>query len=308
MNYSREPYHISTEVGRLVSEEDSCCNPNSILAKQNTDYRNGRRALANDFQKKINEREQVALTKRGKACTGVPKTPPERPQGIRTFTHQALLSSGPSIEEPVNPQGIRLRSKKRVYGPRGALFATLQSQSYDQSALYGSIKTFGGQISKTFSHQDILFPTQKTLFRETSQGFSHLRNCDEWEQKVLRSIQHSGYSDSNANTARTIQQIPSRAKSLSPMRNAHKGDASMKDSLSGMSQTFPNRRNRVIANNCEPYATSSPVLPQLHKQIMDAGHKISPGTRKSSARDHQIAELQRQIGELKSQHYVTARK
>lgn len=88
--------------------------------------------------------------------------------------------------------GRPMRAKARPLAPGGVPVASLRSGTYDHLSLYGSIKTFNGEKYKTFSHQNILFPTGKTFAKESSTGFSHMENVHEWEKKCLRTFRRRG--------------------------------------------------------------------------------------------------------------------
>jgi len=185
-----QPKHISQHVEAFLKSSDKPCNPNSILKDIDASHRNSRRFLGDQIAQATREKEIASWNRRALAAVPPPQMPEQRPSGLKTFQAQSMRSEK-SVEVPVNPQGIPLRSKRRVYDAAGNQYTTLQSQAYDQSALCGSIKTFPGQQCKTFSHSTLLFPNNSSVQQEAATGFSHIENCHEWEKKVLSSLHQS---------------------------------------------------------------------------------------------------------------------
>ncbi|GMH84195.1 hypothetical protein TL16_g09847 [Triparma laevis f. inornata] len=85
---------------------------------------------------------------------------------------------------------MRWDAKRRVYDKNGNRMYDLISGAYEQRELYGALRSFGGERSRTFSHKDLILPSNKSVKREIEQGVGGLDICDEWEKKIMKGQGH----------------------------------------------------------------------------------------------------------------------
>ena len=76
--------------------------------------------------------------------------------------------------------------KRRVYDKDMNRTYDLTSGSYEQKELFGALRSFGGEKSRTFSHGPLILASNKSVEREIREGISGLNICDEWERKIMK--------------------------------------------------------------------------------------------------------------------------
>ena len=91
---------------------------------------------------------------------------------------------------PLSIKGMRWDTKRRVYDANGNRTYDLISGAYEQRELYGALRSFGGERSRTFSHKDLILPSNKSVSREIKEGVGGLDICDEWEKKIMKGQGH----------------------------------------------------------------------------------------------------------------------
>ena len=93
---------------------------------------------------------------------------------------------------PLSIKGMRWDEKKRVLNERGERLGELISGTYEQKELYGSLRSFGGEKTRTFSHKDTILPSNASVAREIRDpnGVSGLDICGEWEKKIMKTQGH----------------------------------------------------------------------------------------------------------------------
>ena len=83
-----------------------------------------------------------------------------------------------TLEETVLLGQLTFPSPRRRYD--------LISGAYEQKELFGALRSYGGEQSRTFSHGELILPSNKSVEKEIREGVSGLHICDEWEKKIMK--------------------------------------------------------------------------------------------------------------------------
>ena len=93
--------------------------------------------------------------------------------------------------QPLSIEGMVWDKKRRVRDDQGRLKC---DYTCDETAEFGAvgggamtrIKRFDDPLKqRTFSHKNLLFPSDRSVRREIRRGFADTEHVDEWEKKIL---------------------------------------------------------------------------------------------------------------------------
>jgi len=170
------------EVQKLAGIKDKVSNPNVII-----DYHPPYVASKKGG---ISRHEAEAIIKRGDGKPqkyGIKKVP--EPKKIIPRQQGRIHLNGPETVHsmvPLSIKGMRWDTKKRVYDENGNRRYDLISGAYEQKELFGALRSYGGEQSRTFSHGELILASNKSVEREIREGPSGLHICDEWEKKIMK--------------------------------------------------------------------------------------------------------------------------
>jgi len=176
----------AAEVQRLASKQATICNPNSIIDKH-PPYKNSKRGglTRHEAEARLKLLDEIPQ-KSGLGYAPEPKVIIPRVQG-------RIHLNGPETVHsmvPLSIKGMRWDKKRRVYDKNGNRTYDLISGAYEQKELYGALRAFGGERSRTFSHKDLILPSNTSVQREIKEGVKSLEICDEWERKIMKTQGH----------------------------------------------------------------------------------------------------------------------
>jgi hypothetical protein len=157
------------------------CNPN-IIIDYNKPFPVSKRGgiSRTEAEQALKDRDLLPVKHGIKRC--------DPPKKINPRSQGRVHLNGPETVHslvPLSIKGMRWDEKKRVYDNNGVRKGELISGTYEQKELYGSLRSFGGERSRTFSHKNNLLPSNASVAYEIEHGVTGLNICSEWEKKIM---------------------------------------------------------------------------------------------------------------------------